>query len=148
MQAWKSDLSRVGIALSLSQAPLNSVYADLTPCKPSQAACSWQMAYWGNGWEFAPDYYPSGEVAFSTGAIGNWGSYSSPDMDKKIAATTQQSGLDVFHDWADYTTQQLPMLFMPLAASQISAISSKLHGAIPQPVAGLQITPETWYLTQ
>lgn len=148
MQAWKSDLSRVGIQLNLSQAPLNDLFAGLTPCKPTQSACSWQMAYWGNGWEFAPDYYPSGEVAFSTGAIGNWGSYSDPQMDAKIRATTQQAGLGVFHAWADYTTQQLPMLFMPLSATQISAISTKLHGAMPQPVAGQQMTPESWYLTR
>lgn len=148
MQAWKSDLSRVGIQLNLSQAPLNDLFAGLTPCKPTQSACSWQMAYWGNGWEFAPDYYPSGEVAFSTGAIGNWGSYSDPQMDARIRATTQQAGLGVFHAWADYTTRQLPMLFMPLSATQISAISTKLHGAIPQPVAGQQMTPESWYLTQ
>ena len=29
-------------------------FANLTPCKPTEPACSWQMAYWGNGWEFAP----------------------------------------------------------------------------------------------
>jgi hypothetical protein len=39
------------------------------------------------------------------------------------------------------------MLFMPLAASQISAIKSTLHGASPQPSAGLAITPESWYFT-
>ncbi len=148
MQAWKSDLSRVGIQLNLAQAPLNEVFAALTPCKPSQSACSWQMGYWGNGWEFAPDYYPSGEVAFSTGAIGNWGSYSDPQMDAKIRATTENAGLADFHTWADYTSQQLPMLFMPLSATQISAISTRLHGATPQPSAGLQMTPESWYLSQ
>jgi peptide/nickel transport system substrate-binding protein len=148
MQAWKSDLSRVGIQLTLSQAPLNTVFSEITPCKPNQSTCSWQMAYWGNGWEFAPDYYPSGEVAFSTGAIGNWGSYSDPQMDAKIKATTTQAGLDVFHSWADYTARQLPMLFMPLSAVQISAISNKLQGAIPQQVAGQALTPESWYLTK
>jgi peptide/nickel transport system substrate-binding protein len=106
------------------------------------------MAYWGNGWEFAPDYYPSGEVAFSTGAIGNWGSYSDAAMDSKIKATTTQPGSTVFQDWANYTAQQLPMLFMPLSASQISAIKTSLAGAAPQPSAGLAITPESWYFTR
>ncbi len=148
MQAYKSALSLVGIQLNLVQKPAGDIFGTITPCSPRSAACKWQMAYWGNGWQFAPDYYPSGEVAFSTGAIGNWGSYSNPEMDAKIRATTTQAGLGVFHGWADYTTQQLPMLFMPLAAIQISAIKSSLAGAAPQPSAGLNITPESWYFTK
>jgi peptide/nickel transport system substrate-binding protein len=147
MQAFKSALSLVGIRLNLSQQPATNIFSTMVPCSPSAAACKWQMAYWGNGWEFSPDYYPSGEVAFSTGAIGNWGSYSNPVMDAKIKATTTRDGLPVFQNWADYTAQQLPMLFMPLAASQISAIRSSLGGAVPQPSAGLAITPESWYFT-
>jgi peptide/nickel transport system substrate-binding protein len=147
MQAWKSALSLVGIRLNLAQQPAGDIFSTMTPCSPHSAACKWQMSYWGTGWEFAPDYYPSGEVAFSTGAIGNWGSYSDPQMDSKIKATTTKNGLSVFHDWADYTTQQLPMLFMPLASIQISAIRGNLSGALPQPSAGLAITPENWYFT-
>jgi peptide/nickel transport system substrate-binding protein len=145
MQAWKSALSLVGIRLNLSQQPASNIFSTMTPCSVHSAACKWQMSYWGTGWEFAPDYYPSGEVAFSTGAIGNWGSYSNPQMDSKTKATTTENGLSVFHDWADYTTQQLPMLFMPLASIQISAIRGNLSGALPQPSAGLAITPESWY---
>ncbi len=130
-------LSLVGIQLNLSQQPTGDIFSTITPCSPSAAACKWQMAYWGNGWEFAPDYYPSGEVAFSTGAIGNWGSYSDATMDSKIKATTTQPGSTVFQDWANFTAQQLPMLFMPLSASQISAIKTSLGGAAPQPSAGL-----------
>ncbi len=147
MQAWKSALSLVGIRLNLAQQPAGNIFSTMTPCSPHSAACKWQMSYWGTGWEFAPDYYPSGEVAFSTGAIGNWGSYSNQQMDAKIKATTTKNGLSVFHDWADYTTQQLPMLFMPLSSIQISAIRGNLSGALPQPSAGLAITPENWYFT-
>jgi peptide/nickel transport system substrate-binding protein len=148
MQAYKSALSLVGIQLNLSQQPAGNIFSTITPCAPTAATCKWQMAYWGNGWEFAPDYYPSGEVAFSTGAIGNWGSYSNPVMNSKITATTTRPGLGVFHDWADYTAQQLPMLFMPLSATQISAIKASLAGASPPPSAGLNITPESWYFTR
>jgi peptide/nickel transport system substrate-binding protein len=148
MQAFKSALSLAGIDLNLSQQPAGDIFSAISPCSASSPDCKWQMAYWGNGWEFAPDYYPSGEVAFSTGAIGNWGSYSNATMDAKIKATTTQPGLAVFRDWADYTAQQLPMLFMPLAASQVSAIKSDLAGATPQPSAGQAITPESWYFAK
>ncbi len=147
MQAWKSALSLVGIRLNLAQQPAGNIFSTMTPCSPHSAACKWQMSYWGTGWEFAPDYYPSGEVAFSTAAIGNWGSYTNPVMDSKIKATTTKNGLGVFHDWADFATQQLPMLFMPLSPVQISAIRGNLSGALPQPSAGLAITPENWYFT-
>ncbi|WP_203955683.1 peptide ABC transporter substrate-binding protein [Planotetraspora mira] len=148
MRAFKSALSQVGIELNLSQTPTSDIFGVTTPCKPSEAACSWQMAYWGTGWEFAPDNYPSGEVAFSTGAVGNWGSYSDKTMDEKVKATTTENDPSVFADWEDYTAQQLPMLFMPTEASQVSAIKSSLGGAIPQPSDGLSLTPEKWYFVK
>ena len=68
-------------------------------------------------------------------------------MDAKIKATTTKKGLSVFQDWANYTTQQQPMRFIPLASIPISAIRGNLSGALPQPSAGLAITPESWYFT-
>ncbi|MFG1864142.1 peptide ABC transporter substrate-binding protein [Microbispora bryophytorum] len=148
MRAFKSALSQAGIELNLSQAPSNDIFGVITPCKPSDASCGWQMAYWGTGWQFAPDFYPSGEVAFSTGAVGNWGSYSDKTMDAKVAATTTDSDPAAFTDWEAYTAEQVPMLFMPTEANQVSAIKSDLGGAIPQPSAGLSLTPEKWYFTE
>jgi peptide/nickel transport system substrate-binding protein len=118
------------------------------PCKAGQPSCKWQMAYWGNGWEFSPDNYPSGEVAFSTGAVGNFGSYSDQQMDQLVKATTTSPGTSAFFRWEAYTAQQVPMLFMPLMPYQVSAISTRLHGAVPQPADGLSLTPESWYFTR
>jgi peptide/nickel transport system substrate-binding protein len=148
MRAFKSSLSRSGITLNLSQAPAGTVYATAVPCSPRQASCKWEMAYWGNGWEFSPDNYPSGEVAFSTGAVGNFGSYSNPRMDQLVRATTATPGLSAFFTWERYTAQQVPMLFMPLMPYQVSAISARLHGATPQPADGLSLAPENWYFTR
>ncbi len=143
-QALKSSFSLAGIDLTLTQEPFAQVEAAAVPCSAGQASCSWGMAYWGNGWEFSPDNYPSGEVAFATGAVGNFGSYSNSRMDTLIRATTTQPGLGPLDTWQNYTAQQLPMLFMPVSPVQISAISKRLHGATPQPVDGLGITPELW----
>jgi peptide/nickel transport system substrate-binding protein len=145
MRAFKSSLSQAGIGLNLSQAPAGQVYATAVPCSRTQASCKWQMAYWGNGWEFSPDNYPSGEVAFATGAVGNFGSYSNPEMDRLIKATTASTSPTAWTKWQLYTAKQLPMLFMPLGPYQVSAISTKLRGAIPQPADGLSLTPENWY---
>lgn len=148
MRALKSSLSQAGITLNLSQAPASTVYSTAVPCSASQASCKWQLAYWGNGWEFSPDNYPSGEVAFATGAVGNFGSYSNPVMDRLIKATTDEPGLQPLFTWERFTAMQLPMLFMPLSPYQVSAISTRLHGAVPQPADGLSLTPEDWYFTK
>ncbi|HEY3954382.1 MAG TPA: ABC transporter substrate-binding protein [Streptosporangiaceae bacterium] len=148
MRAFKSALSQAGITLSLSEAPAATVYGTAVPCSPGQSSCKWQMAYWGNGWEFSPDNYPSGEVAFSTGAVGNFGSYSDQQMDQLVKATTTTAGTSAFFRWEQYTAQQVPMLFMPLMPYQVSAISTRLRGAIPQPSDGLSLTPENWYFTR
>jgi peptide/nickel transport system substrate-binding protein len=148
MQALKSSFSQIGVDLTLSETPQSEVYAAAVPCTAKQAACKWGMAYWGNGWQFAPDNYPSGEVAFSTGAVGNFGSYSNPEMDKLVKATTTQPGPAPLDVWQDYAAEQVPMLYMPVAPSQISAISTKLSGAAPQPTDGLALTPELWSLAK
>jgi len=148
MRAFKSALAGAGITLNLSQAPAGTVYGTAVTCSASQASCKWEMAYWGNGWEFSPDNYPSGEVAFSTGAVGNFGSYSNRQMDQLVNETTTTSGLSAFFRWEQYTAQQVPMLFMPLMPYQVSAISASLHGTVPQPADGLSLTPESWYFTR
>lgn len=147
-QALKSSFSQAGIDLALSEAPETQVSAVAVPCAATQADCSWGMAYWGDSWEFSPDNYPTGEVAFATGAVGNFGSYSDARMDALVKATTTQPGRGPLDAWQDYTAEQVPMLFMPIAPNQISAISDKLHGAVPQPVDGLTITPELWTLSK
>jgi peptide/nickel transport system substrate-binding protein len=148
MRAFQSSLSQAGIALHLSQAPAGIISSIDVPCSAGQASCKWQMVYWGNGWEFSPDNYPSGEVAFATGAVGNWGSYSNQTMDQLIKATTSLPGLRPLFTWEQYAAMQLPMLFMPLSPYQVSAISTRLHGAVPQPADGLSLTPEDWYFTR
>ncbi len=148
MRAFQSSLLQAGIALHLSQAPAGTVYSTAVPCSASQASCKWQMAYWGNGWEFSPDNYPSGEVAFSTGAVGNFGSYSNETMDRLVKATTNRPGLQPLLTWEKYTALQVPMLFMPLSPYQVSAISTRLHGTVPQPADGLSLTPEDWYFSR
>ena len=46
------------------------------------------MENWGAGWIFAPDYYPSGEAIFQTGAGSNSGDYSDPTNDANIRPPT------------------------------------------------------------
>ncbi len=146
MQALRSSLSLAGIQLNLREAPSNTVVFTPIPCTAKQPVCSWQLVFWGNGWEYAPDNYPTGGDAFHTGAVGNWGSYSNPTADRLIAATHYQTGEAVLVRYQNFIAAQIPMLWMPIAPYQISAIRDTLHGATPQPVDGVSLTPEAWSL--
>ena len=145
MQQYKSDAAKAGIVFNLKQAPFNSVIGEAVPCKPSQAACSWQMANWGGGWIYSPDYLPTGELLFQTGAGSNSGSYSNPQMDKLITATTTQSGTQPLFKYQDYASQQLPVIFQPVSYV-VNAISKNVGGVVYNPLTSLNA--EFWYRTK
>ena len=145
MQQYKSDASKAGIELNLKQAPFNSVIGEATPCKPSSAACSWEIANWGGGWIYAPDYLPTGESLFATGAGSNSGSYSDAKMDSLIKATQTQSGTQPLYQYEDYAAKQLPVIYQPDPYT-IGATSTKVGGVVYNPL--LTLTPEYWYRTK
>ena len=145
MQQYKSDAGKAGIELNLRQEPFNSVIGAAVPCKPEESACSWEMANWGGGWIYAPDYLPTGEALFLTGAGSNSGSYSDPKMDQLIKASYQQSGTGPFYDFEDYAIQQLPVLYQPQSYA-IQAMSTNVGGVVWNPIQ--TITPEYWYRTK
>lgn len=119
MQNLKSDADQVGIRLDLTQHPYATVSSVALPCKPTDPACSWTAESWAVGWIYPPDYYPSGEVLMQTGASYNFGSYSDPQADKLVQATTtaspaqSQSALDAYQN---YIAQQVPVVFEPTSS--------------------------------
>lgn len=145
MQQYKSDAAKAGIELKLKQAPFNSVAGEALPCKPSQAACGWQIANWGGGWIYAPDYLPTGETLFGTGSGANSGSYSDPTMDRLIKATQQDSGTQPLYAFEDYAAKQLPVIYQ-LNTYAVNAISTHVGGVVFNPLGTL--TPEYWYRTK
>ncbi len=109
------------------------------PCKG--ASCTWELENWGGGWLYAPDFYPTGELIFQTGAGSNVGSYSDSKNDQLIKATDFTSeGLTT---WENYIAQQLPFVWQPNQAYDLYEISTGLVGASPvNPL--LALTPENW----
>jgi peptide/nickel transport system substrate-binding protein len=98
------------------------------------------------GWAFnGPGYEPTGEPLFQTGAGSNSGSYTNPTEDNLINLTHTSSSLSVFHQYATFTAQQLPYIWMP-NESFVMAVSSKLHNVTMNPLYTL--LPEYWYLTK
>jgi peptide/nickel transport system substrate-binding protein len=139
MNAEKASWSSAGINMSLSQQSFNTVLGNSTPCTGS--TCNWELGNWGAGWIFSPDYYPTGEPIFQTGAGSNSGSYSDPTNDAYILATnTTQAPLTQYEN---YLAEQLPVIYQPNTVTSLTEITKSLTGVTPQsPLWALN--PETW----
>jgi peptide/nickel transport system substrate-binding protein len=115
--AWKS----IGIVFSHSERAFNSVIQE---CNGG----TFQICWWGGGWVYAPDYYPSGETFFTPTGGFNPGSYSNAHMTQLINDTTFGSG--DLTEYGTYAAQQLPVLYEPNATAT-NEVSVKLKGVLP-----------------
>ena len=145
MQQYKSDAAQAGIQLNMKEEPFNSVIGEAVPCTPTQASCDWQVANWGGGWIYAPDYLPTGESLFATGAGSNSGSYSDAKMDQLIAASQRDNGTGPLYKYEDYAAKQLPVIFQANTYA-IQAVKTDVGGVNFNPLGTL--LPEFWFRTQ
>jgi peptide/nickel transport system substrate-binding protein len=146
MQELKSELSKVGIELSINAQPLNTVLANGTTCEPSSPACAWQLSYFGTQGSWYFPAYPSGEQLFATDASVNFGNYRDKPTDELINASTLSTSPQSMVDYSARLAEQLPVIWMPNPPYQVSAIDSALGGVVQDPLAGLQ--PQRWYRTR
>lgn len=106
MAVESSEWSKIGVKVTVTQDTFGNV---LQKCQGS--GTGFDLCDWGGGWIYAPDYYPSGEELFATGAGSNTGNYSNATMDALINASTLGSAdLTAFEN---YAAQQLPVFFKP-----------------------------------
>lgn len=147
MKQLQSNASRVGIKLNLKGTSFNQVTGTAVPCKPSQKTCDWDMGNWGGGWVFAPDYYPSGETLFQSGAGSNSGSYTDTTNDQMIAKTLTAKTPQAMYSWQDYLSKQVPVIWQPNGVYSLVEVRNNLHGVTPLN-AFLNINPENWYFTK
>jgi peptide/nickel transport system substrate-binding protein len=140
----QSSGALVGIKLSLSSQPFNDVVSDAGNCVVAKLPCNWDMADWGLGWSFAPDYLPTGETLFMCGAIANSSGYCNPTNDAMIEKTLTSSNLSYLYSWENYMSTQLPVEWQPNAPYLVAEIANNLKGVNPQSTT-LTINPENWY---
>jgi peptide/nickel transport system substrate-binding protein len=141
----KSDMARAGIQINLVPQPFDKLIGESAPCQPTQANCTWDIRYL-SGWNFdGPGFEPTGEPLFATGASSNSGSYSDPREDTLIGLTHTSDSLSVFQQYATYTAEQLPVIWMP-NAYVVGATASKLANVNYNPLA--TFLPEYWYFTK
>ena len=148
MTQLQSNASLVGIKLNLQPKPFNQVTALAAGnCQVTHTSCAWDMANWGGGWTFVPDYYPSGETLFLSGSGANSGGYTDARNDTLINQTLTSDSLGPLHQWQDYLSQQVPVIWQPNGVYQLTEINEKLRGVVPQSTT-LNLNPENWYFVK
>jgi peptide/nickel transport system substrate-binding protein len=141
MNAEKSSWAQDGINVSISSASFDTVIGNAVPCKAGSSGCGWELQNWGAGWVFAPDYYPTGEEIFQTGAGSNSGSYSDKKNDQLILATNKSNvSLTAYEN---YLATQLPVIYQPNYVTALTEIQHGLDGVTPQSPLWA-INPENW----
>ncbi|HLN70425.1 MAG TPA: ABC transporter substrate-binding protein [Streptosporangiaceae bacterium] len=144
----QSNASQIGIRLNLVPKPFAQVISVAGGnCVVTKSPCNWDMANWGFGWSFSPDYLPTGEELFMCGAVSNSGGYCDKTNDAMIGTTLTNPALQYMYQWQDYLAPQLPVEYQPNAAYTLTEVVSNLKGVLPQSPT-LSITPETWYFVK
>jgi peptide/nickel transport system substrate-binding protein len=137
-----------GVHITLKSEPFNTLVSTTGTCNaqshPASICNDWQLQQYGYN-EYLMD--PSGAGQFNTDANGNYGGYSTPEMDSLIDATEYGSSSSAFFAYENYAAEQLPLLWLP-APSVVFVYKSNLAGVTPlNPFSGLY-NPEVWYYTK
>jgi peptide/nickel transport system substrate-binding protein len=136
---YKSDASEAGIDVNVVGQTFDTVAGEAIPSNTS-----WQAAEYGL-WIYSPDYEPTGEELFATGAGSNAGSYSNAKMNSLIAATQTNSSIATYHAFDNYAAEQLPYIYVELPYG-IQVVKSTLHGVDFNPLQ--TFLPEYYYFTK
>jgi peptide/nickel transport system substrate-binding protein len=148
MQQLQSNAASIGIKLNLEPKPFAQVTAIAGGnCKAAKLPCNWDMANWGGGWSYSPDYLPTGEELFLSGVVANSGGYSNPSNDAMIEKTLTSSNMQYMYNWEDFLSSQIPVIWQPEGDFQLNEIASNLKGATPLSPT-LSIDPENWYFVK
>jgi peptide/nickel transport system substrate-binding protein len=144
----QSNASLVGIKLNVEPKPFDQVTAIAAGnCVAAKISCDWDMALWGGGWSFSPDYYPSGETLFMSGSAANSSGFSDPENDKLINESLTANSLDPLYQWQDYLATKLPENWVPNGVYQLTEVANNLQGVVPQSTTGA-LNPENWYFVK
>ncbi len=131
VQLLQHDWAEEGIQVALRPMPFNQVIA-LTPKQ-------YQAEWWGAGWYYGPDFYPTGGELYQTGGLYTPPGYSNQTTDHLVVETKspgtpaqEQQRMDAYQAWV---SRQLPVLWLPEyigvgTPSAYQAIAPYLHGVV------------------
>jgi peptide/nickel transport system substrate-binding protein len=118
-----TDWNAIGVAVTASANTLNNLATECT----STSTTPWSICWSGDNWTYEPNYYPSGEQMFVSGASANWGGYDDSQMNALVAADTR--GKSTLSAFEQYAATQLPVLYLPTQESIIET-SRSLNSSI------------------
>jgi peptide/nickel transport system substrate-binding protein len=146
VQALAAAWAQAGIKLHLEGSKIfdDVINTAAAPCTAGKA-CAWDMANWDGGWDYEPDYYPTGEQLFAAGAESNFGEYSDPTADKLIAATNTSSSLGALYSYENYIATHLPDIWQPQTTVELNEVGNDVCGFEPENPLFTWVA-EDWYL--
>lgn len=145
MAAYKSDAAQAGLAIDTVAKTQNTIGTEVSPCSTSNpSGCQWEAALYG-GWVFQPDYYPTGDGLWATGAGANTFSYSDPQMDTLIAKSVTSSDINDMYAYEDYLNTHQPVVFNQNGV-EIYEVANGFYFPPQDPYQGYE--PEFWYYTK
>ena len=127
MTQLQSNAAQVGIKLNVEPKPASEVGAGGN-CVVGHIPCNWDMAYYGNGWTFSPDFLPTGDTLFLCNGVADIGGYCNQTNDAMIEKTLTSSNLQYMYTWQNYLASQLPEIWAPDAAAQLTEIARQPEG--------------------
>ena len=108
---------------------------------------AWQVDNWGGGWVYSPDFLPTGEELWETGASSNTGNYDSAEANALIKATndapTAAAEITAIDKYENYLAEQIPVIWMQNPPQALTIYNSKLTGLDPQGIFD-EIYPENY----
>ncbi|HMK99683.1 MAG TPA: ABC transporter substrate-binding protein [Acidimicrobiales bacterium] len=140
--SWKS----AGINISIEGQTFDTVVGNYAPPCTSSAPCTEELGWWGGGWEYSPDYEPTGELLFATNAANNSSNWSDPMTDSLIAQTTTASTTNL-DNYENYIATELPgVIWQPNFDYSLVEVKGNMRGVAP--LSSLStLFPEYWYFT-
>ena len=111
---------------------------------PCPASSCWDMANWGGGWIYSPDFYPTGEEIFATGAGSNAGGFSNGHLDALIKVTNSSSSLSALYNYENYASTVLPVIWQPEPPAAFYELGKNVCGFNPENPL-LSWEAENWY---
>ncbi|HXZ82243.1 MAG TPA: ABC transporter substrate-binding protein [Acidimicrobiales bacterium] len=142
--AYVSALSSIGIQVTATGETFDTVLGSVfPPCSGSK--CTWEIADWGGGWVFYPDYEPTGEEIFLPSAPSNAGSFNDAQLNALMHGT--DFGNTPISDYEDYAARDLPVVYQPNVDYALTEARDNLQGVSAfQNAFGLYL-PEDLYFT-
>ncbi len=151
MDAYESVMkSKAGMTLTISQEPFATVIGTMDDgCTYTTPCTNWDIANWIGGWSYDPDFFPTGEEIFETGAGSDVGDYSNPTNDKNILATNTAPNAATEHTalvkYQNFLAENLPGLYLPNVPEQFTMYKNNLKGFLPQDVYDI-LYPQDYHI--